>query len=195
MQVGRFRIGMRTFKSGLAVMLCIFISMIAAPVNPMIASLSAVFSLRQDLTTSVSFGKSRVLGNSIGGALAILYLFMMQATGFHDWVRLIIIPVLVVICISFSVGIKNNAGVISAIATLLMIAFTMHADDGWFYALMRVMDTFIGTLVAVLLNIYLRAPVEEKVSEIDEDIVLLEQKELELIELRKKIEEKRKSQI
>ncbi|OUK39100.1 hypothetical protein BU183_05660, partial [Enterococcus faecium] len=42
MQFGRFRLGMRTIKSALA-----------------------VFSLRQDLTTTVSFGKSRIIGNTL----------------------------------------------------------------------------------------------------------------------------------
>jgi uncharacterized membrane protein YgaE (UPF0421/DUF939 family) len=192
MQFGRFRLGMRTFKSGMAVMICLLLAQVFTQINPMIASLSAVFSLRQNLTTSVSFGKSRVIGNSIGGALAILYLWLMKVTGIPEWTQIIIIPFLVIFCISFSVGIKNEAGVIAGIATLLLIVFTMGTDDGLFFGFLRVVDTFIGMIVAVLLNIYVRPPVKEEITEINEDIQLLEKKELELIELRKKIEEKKK---
>ena len=172
-------------------MIAILLSMIFPLVNPMIASLSAVFSLRQDLTTSVSFGKSRVIGNSIGGGLAILYLFIMQVTGFPEWYRVFIIPFLVIVCISFSVGVKNETGVIAAIATFLMISFTTATADGISVGFLRVLDTFFGMIIAILLNIYVRPAAKEKVTQINEDIQLLEKKELELIELRKKIQEKK----
>ena len=74
MQFGRFRLGMRTIKSALAVFLCILFFHLTQRGIPMIAALSAVFSLRQDLTTTVSFGKSRIIGNTLGGTLAILSL-------------------------------------------------------------------------------------------------------------------------
>ena len=61
MQFGRFRLGMRTIKSALAVFLCILFFHLTQRGIPMIAALSAVFSLRQDLTTTVSFGKSRII--------------------------------------------------------------------------------------------------------------------------------------
>lgn len=73
MQFGRFRLGMRTIKSALAVFLCILFFHLTQRGIPMIAALSAVFSLRQDLTTTVSFGKSRIIGNTLGGTLAIIY--------------------------------------------------------------------------------------------------------------------------
>lgn len=72
-QFGRFRLGMRTIKSALAVFLCILFFHLTQRGIPMIAALSAVFSLRQDLTTTVSFGKSRIIGNTLGGTLAIIY--------------------------------------------------------------------------------------------------------------------------
>lgn len=76
MQFGRFRLGMRTIKSALAVFLCILFFHLTQRGIPMIAALSAVFSLRQDLTTTVSFGKSRIIGNTLGGTLAIIYFWL-----------------------------------------------------------------------------------------------------------------------
>lgn len=75
MQFGRFRLGMRTIKSALAVFLCILFFHLTQRGIPMIAALSAVFSLRQDLTKTVSFGKSRIIGNTLGGTLAIIFFF------------------------------------------------------------------------------------------------------------------------
>jgi uncharacterized membrane protein YgaE (UPF0421/DUF939 family) len=194
MKIGKFRIGMRTFKSGLAVMVCVLLSQVFVQINPMIASLSAVFSLRQDLTTSVSFGKGRVIGNTIGGALAIVYLFFMRATGFQLWTQAIIIPVLVIVCITFSVGVNNVTGIITAVSTLLMISFTVTANDSVYVAVQRLFDTFIGTIIAIVFNLYARPNTQEVISEIDEDMKLLEKKEAELRQLRKKIEIKQQNQ-
>ena len=57
MKLGRFRLGMRTIKTAIAVMLCILLFHFLDRGQPLIAALSAVFSLRQDLTTTISFGK------------------------------------------------------------------------------------------------------------------------------------------
>lgn len=121
MQFGRFRLGMRTIKTAIAVMLCILLFRFLNRGQPLIAALSAVFSLRQDLTTTLSFGKSRVLGNSIGGATAIIYFFMKQY--FHNdfLIELLVLPALVAFIIVLSDGINNNSGIISGIATMLLI--------------------------------------------------------------------------
>lgn len=76
MQIGRFRLGMRTIKTALAVMLCILLFHVTDRGSPLIAALAAVFSLRHDLTTSISFGRSRVLGNSLGGLLALIFYYI-----------------------------------------------------------------------------------------------------------------------
>lgn len=75
MKLGMFRLGMRTFKTGLSVMVIIALFAFLHRGNPMIASLAAVFSLRQDFETTLEFSKSRVIGNAIGGIFAITYFF------------------------------------------------------------------------------------------------------------------------
>lgn len=94
MQIGRFRLGMRTIKSALAVFICMLVFHFFQRGNPLIAALSAVFSLRQDLTSTVSFGRSRIIGNSIGGVLAIIFFFIKHY--FHNdfLVELFLLPVL-----------------------------------------------------------------------------------------------------
>ena len=160
----------------------------------MIAALAAVFSLRQDLTTSVSFGKSRILGNTLGGGLAILYL-VIQGVFKNDFlVEVLLLPVLVIIVIVFSDGINNNSGIISAIATLLLIALSVPQGESFYYGFERVLDTFIGTFVAIGLNFFMRPKPVEKERQIEEDLVELEKKEKELEALRKRIKAKQKEE-
>ncbi|MFN6735988.1 aromatic acid exporter family protein [Enterococcus gallinarum] len=180
MQFGRFRLGMRTIKTAIAVMLCILLFRFLNRGQPLIAALSAVFSLRQDLTTTLSFGKSRVLGNSIGGATAIIYFFMKQY--FHNdfLIELLVLPALVAFIIVLSDGINNNSGIISGIATMLLITLSVPQGESFIFALDRVLDTFIGTLIAIFINFVLRPPEKEKRAEIKEDLVVLKERETEL---------------
>lgn len=180
MQFGRFRLGMRTIKTAIAVMLCILLFRFLNRGQPLIAALSAVFSLRQDLTTTLSFGKSRVLGNSIGGATAIIYFFMKQY--FHNdfLIELLVLPALVAFIIVLSDGINNNSGIISGIATMLLITLSVPQGESFIFALDRVLDTFIGTLIAIFINFVLRPPKKEKQAEIKEDLVVLKERETEL---------------
>ncbi|TXW59725.1 FUSC family protein [Enterococcus gallinarum] len=180
MQFGRFRLGMRTIKTAIAVMLCILLFRFLNRGQPLIAALSAVFSLRQDLTTTLSFGKSRVLGNSIGGATAIIYFFMKQY--FHNdfLIELLVLPALVAFIIVLSDGINNNSGIISGIATMLLITLSVPQGESFIFALDRVLDTFIGTLIAIFINFVLRPPEKEKQAEIKEDLVVLKERKTEL---------------
>lgn len=189
MEFGRFRLGMRTIKSALAVFLCILFFHVTDRGLPMIAALSAVFSLRQDLTTTVSFGRSRIIGNSIGGFLGIIY-FLVKNYFHNDFlVELFLLPVLVVIVIVVSDGINNNSGIISAIATLLLIALSVPQGESSLYAIQRVLDTFIGTFIAIGINFFLRPPGTEKKEELVEDLVELQKKEALLRENLAEVEE------
>ncbi|MEO1781812.1 FUSC family protein [Enterococcus diestrammenae] len=194
MHIGRFRIGMRTMKTALAVMICILLFKITDRREPLIAALAAVFSLRQDLTTTVSFGRSRVLGNSMGGLFAIFYFFIKQYVHQDFLLELFLLPLLVALIIILSDGINNNAGIVSAIATMLLITLSVTRSESIYFALQRVIDTFIGTFVAIAINFLIRPPEKEKESEIKEDLVVLKQKESKLQEMLKEVQTQIKAQ-
>lgn len=189
MQIGRFRLGMRTLKSALSVMICILLFHISDRGAPLIAALSAVFALRQDLTTSVSFGRSRIIGNVFGGALAMLY-FLIQ-THFHSQflLQLFLLPTFVIVIIVFSDGIGNNAGIISGISTMLLIAMSIPEGESLIFAFNRVLDTFIGILVAVLLNLYVHPKKQEREKQIAEDLAALQEKELRLNQMLQEVQQ------
>jgi uncharacterized membrane protein YgaE (UPF0421/DUF939 family) len=188
MKIGPFRLGMRTIKSALAVMLCILLFQFFHRGSPMIACLAAVFSLRQDFNTSLSFGKSRVIGNTIGGVFAIVFVLAKAYFSNYSLVELFLLPTLVIIVIVLSDGINNNAGIISAIATLLMISLSFSKDDSLLYAVERVLDTFIGTFIAITMNFFLRPKPVEETHEIEEDLRELAKKEKELEALKAAIQ-------
>ena len=89
----QFKLGMRTFKTGIAVFLVLLIFGFFGWKGLQIGALTAVFSLRESFDKSVHFGTSRILGNSIGGLYALV--FFLLNTFFHEafWVTLVVVPI------------------------------------------------------------------------------------------------------
>lgn len=78
----KFKLGMRTFKTGVAVFLVLLVFGLFGWKGLQIGALTAVFSLREDFDKSVHFGTSRILGNSIGGLYALLFFLINNL--FHE---------------------------------------------------------------------------------------------------------------
>lgn len=190
MHFGKFRLGLRTIKTSVAVMICIFIFHFVDGGQPLIASLAAVFSLRQDLSTSLSFGKSRVLGNAIGGAFALFYFVIKAYFSYEFILELILLPILVILCIVISDGINNNSGIIASIATLLLITLSIPQGESALFALSRVVETFIGTLIAIGINFFGQPKIVEQKAEIKEDLAVLRTKEAALRQQLQEVQEK-----
>ena len=181
MHWGKYHLGLRTFKTSLAVMCCILIFQLTDRGTPIVATLAAVFALREDLSSSIDFGTSRIIGNTVGGIGAFVYYACLQLVPSEDIGQLVFIPLIVAIIITYSIRIDNKAGIIGGIATFLFIAFSIPKNESYLYAFNRVVDTFIGTFIAVFWNFAIKSPLEAKEESVEERIKGKE-KELHLLE-------------
>jgi uncharacterized membrane protein YgaE (UPF0421/DUF939 family) len=152
MHFGRFRFGLRTFKTALAVMLIIIGFYLTDRGSPFIAALAAVFALREDFESTVSFGQVRIWSNAFGGGLALIYFAADHYFTGHPAVEIVLLPILLIIVIVVLDGLNYNSGIIGASAALLMIALTIPEGETIFYVLNRILDTFIGVIVAIVIN-------------------------------------------
>ena len=148
----KFRLGMRTFKTGLAVFIILLLFGLFGWKGLQIGALTAVFSLREDFDKSVHFGTSRVLGNSIGGLYALLFFLINNL--FHEqfWVTLLVVPICTMLTIMTNVAMNNKAGVIGGVAAMLIITLSIPSGETFLYVFARVFETFIGVFVAILVN-------------------------------------------
>lgn len=159
MIVGPIRFGLRTFKTALAVMICILLFQLLDRDAPLIACLAAVFAMREDVSTTIHFGAYRVIGNLLGGSLALVYIYIYRALNYNFYAELILIPLFVIFIIVFSDALNFNPGIVGACATLFIIVLTVPEHETLLYAISRIMDTVIGTLVALLVNRFIKPPV------------------------------------
>ncbi|MBM7642822.1 FUSC family protein [Streptococcus loxodontisalivarius] len=148
----KFKLGMRTLKTGLSVFLVLLMFLTLGWQGTQIGALTAVFSLREDFDKSVHFGASRILGNTIGGILSLIFYFVND--WFHGaiWVTLFLVPILTMLTIMFNVAMNNKAGVIGGVSALLIITLSIPAGDTILYVLARVFETFCGVFIAILVN-------------------------------------------
>lgn len=148
----KLKIGMRTAKTGLAVFLVLVIFGWLDWEGAQIAALTAVFSLREDFDKSLSFGASRILGNTIGGLLALVFYVVSGWFGHHPLVGIILLPVLTMLTIVLNVALTNVSGVIGSVSALLIISLAAPAGSTSLYVVTRVFQTFVGVFVAILVN-------------------------------------------
>lgn len=148
----KFRLGMRTFKSGLAVFLVILLFTGVGWQGVQIAALTTVFSLREDFDQSVHFGASRILGNTIGGLYALLFFIINALFHNHYLVTLILVPICVMLTIMTNVAMNNKAGIIGAVSAMLIISLSIPAGNTIQYVFVRVFETFVGVFIAILVN-------------------------------------------
>lgn len=148
----KFRLGMRTFKTGLAVFIILLLFGLFGWKGLQIGALTAVFSLREDFDKSVHFGTSRILGNSIGGFYALLFFIVNSVFKEQYWVTLLLVPVCTMLTIMTNVAMNNKAGVIGGVSAMLIITLSIRSEDTILYVFARIFETFMGVFVAILVN-------------------------------------------
>lgn len=148
-----YRVGMRTFKTAFAVAICILLFHFTDRGAPVIASLTAIFALREDWRTSFKVSKTRILGNTIGALTATLFVLIQTIFGTHFLMDLIGVPVAIVLIIVICDLLKNNTGIIGGTAAFLIIYYTIPINDAILYTIQRIFDTFIGAFIAIFINL------------------------------------------
>lgn len=174
-----FKIGLRTIKTGISVFLCILISLLLKRETYVVSAITAVFTLREDMINTLTFGKHRVAGNTIGALTSVFVIFLFELLGDSDMVQLIAVPLTIVAMITVLVRFRFQEGIVGATATLLTIVFMIPEDSSYVYALNRVVDSFIGMGVAIGVNYLLPSKLETVLSSLQQKFDREDQQELD----------------
>ena len=154
----KFRVGMRNIKTAIAATLIAIIYVLFMPGrNPTFACIGAIFGTGSDMGDSWLNGGNRLFGTIIGGFIGIflfrLYLFF-EPTGEFG---LLIMPFLfvgVVVLIIACQFFRWPGGIQPGGVVLSIILFSQNNPDTYLkYSLDRMLDTAIGVIVALLINL------------------------------------------
>lgn len=92
------------------------------------------------------------MGNTFGALASMLCIFIFHTFGQGQLVQLIAIPLVIMLIIALLAHFDYHEGTVGACATLLTILFMIPPHESYFYAFNRVLDSFIGMFIAILVN-------------------------------------------
>ncbi|TCL61523.1 uncharacterized membrane protein YgaE (UPF0421/DUF939 family) [Hydrogenispora ethanolica] len=145
------RIGPRNIKTALAVGICILISRLLRLEYPFYAAIAAIISMESSITASLHAGKNRMLGTCVGAAIGMLCALIQPGNALLCGIGIVIV---IYICHSL----RWNKAVAIAGIVFLAIMLNLEGRSPVFYSLNRLLDTFIGVTVAILVNHFFMPP-------------------------------------
>lgn len=145
------RIGARTFKTGLAVCLALIIpGYFGLQEGAILAGLSAVASMQPSVRKSFHSLRDRLLSNTIGGMVAVF-----MASVFGNSYIMIGLSSALLIALLFQLKLKD----VIVLSTMTLIIIMLAPQENLvFEATIRVLSTFIGVIVAFLINSFILPP-------------------------------------
>ncbi len=165
-----FHIGWRIYKTGFAALICILFSH-ALGGFPFFAVIAALICMKPTLEDSFNVGIHRVIGTIIGG---ITGMAMLSFFRFIGWERnslpydLLTVVVMMFLIKFIAVIGRNQATIITCVVYTSILLMPLIAGQSIVqYSMMRVLDTLLGVVVALIINEVLpnhykeRQPVKE----------------------------------
>lgn len=139
------KIGARVFKTGIAIMISVYLSEFLIPDNSAaLAAIAAITTTMPSVTQSFEAFRRRLFSNIIGGVVAVGLMYTIGNSP-------VAIGIAVMLTIAILNAIKLSDMISLAVITVVAVMLTT-APNFMLIAVYRVLETFIGVLVAFLVN-------------------------------------------
>lgn len=150
----RFRIGLRTIKTVIAVFVCCLIDFFRGVV-PMQSTIAAILCIKADKKDTIQTALTRVIGTILGGATGVLALYFFLNVGipyysllFYFILCILLIPI---IYIPVKLGWPDATALTCIVYVVVAMGYTGELTPVQM-AFERTVDTLLGIIVAVPLN-------------------------------------------
>ncbi|WP_035289370.1 aromatic acid exporter family protein [Clostridium sp. KNHs214] len=144
------KIGMRTIKTALSVFLCIVTLKLLNMHYPFYACIAAVISMQSSVSDSFITGKNRMIGTSVGALIGLVFALVHPENSILTGIGIIAV-------IYFCNLLNKKSSITIACIVFLAIMTNMKGQIPFIYSVTRLLETFIGIAIAVLVN-YLISP-------------------------------------
>lgn len=142
-------IGMRTIKTGIAVMLCCILTRFAVD-NMFYCATACVVTMQDTIKTSFKMGSQRVFGTLIGGLVGLLLVLISPANP-------ILCGIGIMIVIKFCEIFKLSSLVVSSV-TFFSLYLGYINSTPIVYSIQRVIDTSVGVIMGLIINYSVARP-------------------------------------
>ena len=141
------KIGMRTLKTALAVILTLFICDLLNITNPFFATIAAIIAMETSVSGSLLIARERMYGTVIGAAIALLFTLLFPV----NYIT-IGLGVLLVIYICDVFQWQNTIKISNIVFIAILLGFEESGQVE--YAVFRTLDTLLGLTVGTLVNYF-----------------------------------------
>lgn len=148
------KLGMRSIKTVIATTMAIFVSNLLGFHSGFYATWTAFLCIQTSIIDSSNMAKKRGKGTLIGGIFSLVYLIFMPYNNYA-------IPIGILGIIYLCNLIKKTELISIACVVFLVISFKVNTTqdfDATVYVVDRVLETFIGMIIAMLVNYYIKPP-------------------------------------
>lgn len=142
------KIGARNIKTAVSVFICLILYQIFGQTYSLIACIAAVICTQNSVENSFLVSKGRILGTIFGGLLGYLFTIFLGNNPF-------IIALGIVLLIYFGDIINQKEAISMSCVVFLSILINLEDINPLLFTVERVIDTFIGIIVSIMVNKYL----------------------------------------
>ncbi len=143
-------VGLRTFKTLLATIICVIIMEYVFNETPFFACIGAVVAVEKTLETSIKASISRNTGTIIGGVLGIIFASISVQPVF---LALGIVPLIYIKNL-----IKKQDSIVAGAIVYFAVVFLNPGGQALLYGTRRIAGTFFGTLIGFAVNYFISSP-------------------------------------
>jgi hypothetical protein len=146
------RVGARVWKTALAVAAAIAVSRMLGLQHPVFAGVAAIICMQPTIAGSLRKGVERMQATIIGAAFSLLALIVLDAVPILQFVRPAIVGLTVLVVMAVTIRLGWLDSLVLAAATVVVIMILPPDENIYFYAGSRTVITFVGIVVASLVN-------------------------------------------
>jgi len=148
----KYKPGMRAFKTILAVFLTVIVSNLLGRQDILFALIGAFIAMGSTVSNSFVDAKNRIIGTILGAIVGLIF-FNIQS-GASPYIA-IGVSIIIYLCNVFKI---DKTIPISCIVFFCVVLKDVNVQDTFSYTIDRIIDTSIGIIISILINIIVFPP-------------------------------------
>ena len=165
-----FHIGMRIIKTVLAVFACSIIGWLRGEMT-FFSMIAAVLCMQNSAEKTFTTSFNRIIGTALGGLYGVVVLFIethVHAQNIMPLYCLIVSLMLIPVILTTILIKKPSVAAFSCVVFLSTTIYHVGDADPYTYALNRMLDTAIGIVVALIVNLAMPGPKQRRIWTVQE---------------------------
>ncbi|MDF2612312.1 MAG: hypothetical protein K0S71_98 [Clostridia bacterium] len=138
-------IGLRTIKTGIAIWLCILVTAAIRLDSAFYAAIAVIVSMDKTIIGSFKTGRNRMVGTLVGALTGLVFASVMPENALMCGIGIII---LITVCNMMQV----KGSIVVGGIVFLAIMVNLKDQSALVYSARRIIETFIGIVIAIVVN-------------------------------------------